>query len=62
MACTSLRRGEALGLRHQDLNLETGVITEHTKIPYSRRGVDLDDGTQPVVRARLSNQLLNRPE
>ena len=77
MAYTGLRRGEALGLRHQDLNLETGlisvvqtvgrslhkgVIIEPTKTAYSRRSVDLDDGTVSVLRAHLGEQLLHRME
>jgi len=77
MAHTGLRRGEALGLRHQDLNLETGlisivqtvgrslykgVIIEPTKTTYSRRNVDLDDDTVAVLRAHIGKQLLNRME
>ena len=77
MAYTGLRRGEALGLRFQDLNLETGIISvvqtvvrslhkgviiEPTKTTYSRRNIDLDDGTVAVLRAHLGNQLLHRLE
>ena len=77
MAYTGLRRGEALGLRHQDLNLETGlisvvqtvgrslhkgIIVEPTKTSYSRRSVDLDDGTVSILRAHLGKQLLRRME
>ncbi len=74
---TGLRRGEALGLRHQDLNLKGGVISivqtvtrslhlgviiQPTKTSYSRRNVDLDEGTVAVLRAHLGNQLLHRME
>ncbi len=76
IAYTGLRRGEALGLRHQDLNLKGGVISivqtvtrstlgvtiQPTKNSYSRRSVDLDDGTVAVLRAHLGNQLLHRLE
>ena len=76
IACTGLRRGEALGLRHQDLNLKAGVISivqtvtrpllgviiQPTKTSYSRRSVDLDEGTVAVLRAHLGNQLLHRME
>jgi len=77
IAYTGLRRGEALGLRHKDLNLETGlisivqtvgrsihkgVIIEPTKTTYGRRNVDLDDDTVAVLRAHIGKQLLNRME
>ena len=76
IAYTGLRRGEALGLRHQDLNLKAGVISivqtvtrslqgvtiQPTKTSYSRRSVDLDEGTVAVLRAHLGNQLLHRME
>ena len=77
MAHTGLRREEALGLRHQDLNLGTGlisigqtvgrslykgVIIEPTKTTYSRRNVDLGDDTVAVLGAHIGKQLLNRME
>lgn len=77
MAHTGLRRGEALGLRHQDMNLEVGLISvvqtvgrslhkgiiiEPTKTTYSRRIVDLDDDTVAVLRAHIGKQLLHRME
>ncbi|MEE8158707.1 MAG: site-specific integrase [Dehalococcoidia bacterium] len=77
IAYTGLRRGEALGLRHQDLNLKGGVISiiqtvtrslqlgviiQPTKTSYSRRSVDLDDGTVAVLRAHLGDQVLHRME
>lgn len=77
IAYTGLRRGEALGLRHQDLNLEGGMISifqslvrslqkglimEPTKTNAGRRLIDLDDGTVAVLRAHLGKQLLSRME
>lgn len=77
IAYTGLRRGEALGLRHQDLILEAGlisivqtagrslhkgVIIEPTKTTYSRRSVDLDDDTVAVLRAHVGKQMLHRME
>jgi len=77
IAYTGLRRGEALGLRHQDLNLEAGVISivqtvgrslhkgvlvEPTKNTYSRRSLDLDDDTLAVLRAHIGKQMLHRME
>ena len=77
IAYTGLRRGEALGLRRQDLNLEVGtisivqtvgrslhkgVIIEPTKNTYSRRSVDLDDDTIAVLRAHVGKQMLHRLE
>ena len=68
IAHTGLRRGEALGLRHQDMDLETGLISivqtvgrslhkgifvEPTKTTYSRRTVDLEDDTVAVLRAHM---------
>ncbi len=77
IAYTGLRRGEALGLRRQDLNLEAGtisivqtvgrslhkgVIIQPTKTTYSRRSVDLDDDTIAVLRAHVGKQILHRLE
>ena len=77
IAYTGLRRGEALGLRHQDLNLEVGTISvvqslvrslqkglilEPTKTNAGRRTIDLDDGTVAVLRAHMGKQLLSRME
>ena len=77
IAYTGLRRGEALGLRHQDINLEAGtisvvqsigrslekgIIVEPTKTNAGRRAVDLDDGTVDVLRAHIGRQLLRRME
>ena len=77
IAYTGLRRGEAIGLRHQDLNLEAGVISivqtvgrslhkgviiEPTKTTYSRRSVDLDGDTVAVLRAHIGKQMLHRME
>lgn len=77
IAYSGLRRGEALGLRHQDINLEAGImsvvqsigrslekgiIIEPTKTNAGRRAVDLDDGTVDVLRAHIGRQLLRRME
>jgi len=77
IAYTGIRRGEAWGLRQQDLNLETGIISivqtvsrslqqgiiiQPTKTNSSRRSVDLDDDTIDVLRAHLGRQLLSRME
>lgn len=77
IAYTGLRRGEALGIRNEDINLDAGtisvvqsigrsvdkgVITEPTKTHAGRRAVDLDGGTIDVLRAHIGNQLLSRLE
>jgi len=77
IAYTGLRRGEALGLRHQDVNLEAGnisvvqsisrslekgIIVQPAKSNAGRRAVDLDDGTVNVLRAHVGRQLLRRME
>ena len=77
IAYTGIRRGEALGLRHQDLNLEAGIISvvqtvsrshekgiiiQPTKNGSSRRSVDLDDDTIEVLRAHIGRQMLTRIE
>jgi len=77
IAYSGIRRGEALGLRHQDLNLEAGtisivqsvgrslekgIIIEPTKTTTGRRPIDLDDGTVDVLRSHIGNQLLRRME
>ena len=77
IAYTGMRRGEALGLRHQDLNLEAGtisivqtisrslhqgIIVQPTKTNAGRRSINLDDGTVNVLRAHIGKQLLTRME
>lgn len=77
LAYTGLRRGEALGLRHQDLNLEAGtlsviqslgrslnkgLIIEPTKTSAGRRSIDIDDTTADVLRAHIGKQMLSRME
>ena len=77
IAYTGLRRGEALGLRHQDINLEAGtisvvqsigrslkhgIVVEPTKTNAGRRAVDLDEGTVAVLRSHIGRQLLRRME
>ena len=77
LAYTGMRRGEALGLRHQDLNLEAGtvsivqtlgrslhkgIIIQPTKTNAGRRMIDIDDVTVGVLRSHLGKQLLTRME
>ena len=77
IAYTGIRRGEALGLRLQDMNLDSGVISivqtvsrslhkgiiiQPTKTNSSRRSVDLDDDTIAVLRAHIGRQLLSKME
>ena len=77
IAFTGIRRGEALGLRRQDLNLESGIISivqtvtrshhkgiiiQPTKNDSSRRSVDLDDDTIEILRAHLGRQILRNME
>jgi integrase len=77
IAYTGSRRGEALGLRHQDLNLEAGyisivqtigrslhkgLIVQPTKTNAGRRSIDIDDRTVAVLRAHIGRQLLSRME
>jgi len=75
IAYTGIRRGEALGLRWQDLDLEAstisivqtlgrsvnkGLIFQSPKTKSGRRVIDLDDGTVAVLRAHQGQQLLYR--
>ena len=75
IAYTGIRRGEALGLRWQDVDLEGGSISivqtlslsvEHglifqpPKTNSGRRVIDLDDGTVEVMRSHQGWQLLYR--
>lgn len=74
MATTGLRRGEALGLRWSDVDLDAGrlavrqtllAINSHMefgepKTARSRRTVDLDAGTVAVLRAHRKAQLEER--
>jgi len=77
IAYTGIRRGEALGLRHQDLDLEhgtvsiiqtigrsvqKGIIVEPTKSTAGRRVLDIDDTTVKILRAHNGRQLLIRAE
>ena len=77
IAYTGIRRGEALGLRHQDLDLahgtisivqtisrsvQKGIIVEPTKSAAGRRVLDLDDITVKILRAHIGRQLLDRAE
>lgn len=75
IAYTGIRRGEALGLRWQDIDLEAGTISivqtlgrslhkglvfQPPKTNRSRRSIDLDPGTVDVLRAHKVKQLEHR--
>ena len=76
LAMTGLRRGEALGLRWQDIDLEAGrlavrrsLITEgktvavhEPKTARGRRVVALDPQTVEVLKAQAARQLAKRAE
>lgn len=71
LATTGMRRGEVLGLRWQDVGLDTGVISvrqtlvrygntvkfERPKTAKGRRSVSLDRGTLAVLKAHKTAQL-----
>ena len=75
IAYTGIRRGEALGLRWQDVDLEggsisifqtlsrsvdQGLIFQPPKTNSGRRVIDLDEGTVEVLRSHQGQQLLYR--
>jgi integrase len=77
MAYTGIRRGEALGLRWRDLDLDAGTISvvqalarsvekglifQPPKTNSGRRVIDLDDSTVAVLRAHQGQQLLYRSQ
>jgi integrase len=76
IAYTGIRRGEALGLRWQDVNLESGticivqtlgrsrkgLILQPPKTSAGRRVIDLDDGTLDVLRDHQGRQILLKAE
>jgi integrase len=76
IAYTGVRRGEALGLRWQDVNPEAGTISivqtlgrslegllfQPPKTNAGRRVIDLDDGTIAVLRAHQGQQLLHKTQ
>jgi integrase len=76
LATTGLRRGEALGLRWSDVDLDEGrlavrqtllAVNNHVefggpKTHRSRRTVDLDAGTVAVLKAHRKAQLEERAE
>jgi integrase len=77
IAYTGMRRGEALGLRWQDVNFEAGAIDiaqslsrsvekglifQAPKTKSGRRVIDLDDDTVAVLRAHQGKQLLYKTE
>jgi integrase len=76
LALTGMRRGEALGLRWEDVDLEQGrlsvrralipngktvVVSEH-KTARGRRVVALDPGTVEVLKAQAARQLQEQQE
>ena len=76
IAYTGVRRGEALGLRWQDVNLETGTISivqtlgrslegltfEPPKTGAGRRVIDLDHETLGILREHQGRQILWKAE
>jgi integrase len=74
MLSTGLRRGEALGLKWDDLDLESGVLlvrrqltreggqlrTSDTKTPRSRRAVDLPAPLVSILRRHRADQAADR--
>ena len=77
IAYTGIRRGEALALQWQNVDLENGTISivrtlgrsvekgllfEKPKTTSGRRVIDLDDGTVSVLRAHQGHQLLNKSQ
>ena len=76
LAMTGLRRGEALGLRWQDVDLEAGrlcvrrslipegnqVAVHEPKTAHGRRVVALDPQTVEVLRGQAARQLIEQAE
>ena len=76
LALTGMRRGEALGLRWEDVDLEAGrlsvrralipngktVVVSEPKTARGRRVVALDPGTVNVLKAQAARQLQEQPE
>lgn len=73
-ATTGMRRGEVLGLRWRDVDLETGIISvrqtlvdvdghaelSQPKTPKSRRTIDIDAGTVASLRSWRAEQAKDR--
>ena len=76
LAMTGMRRGEALGLRWEDVDLEAGrlsvrralipngktVVVSEPKTARGRRVVALDPGTVEVLKAQAARQLAEQRE
>lgn len=76
LAMTGMRRGEALGLRWEDVDLEAGrlsvrralipmgaaVIVSEPKTAKSRRSIALDPGTVEALKAQAQRQLDDQDE
>ena len=74
IAYTGMRRGEALGLRWQDVNFDMGTVSivqtlgrslkgltfEPPKTNSGRRSIDLDSRTVDVLRSHRGRQLLEK--
>ena len=75
LAYSGIRRGDALGLRWQDVDLDAGSISivqalvrslyrglifEPPKSNSGRRTIDIDAGTTAVLRAHQGTQLLHK--
>jgi len=73
-AMTGMRRGEVLGLRWRDVDLDTGIVSvrqtlvdvdgrpelSHPKTPRSRRTIDLDADTVAALRSWRTKQARDR--
>ncbi len=57
LAATGCRRGEALGLRWADIDVERGTATLRTSIGEGRKTVVDPDGTEREVRVLISGSL-----
>ena len=77
MAFTGIRRGEAVALKWENVDLDRGVVSivataqrlqgkgivlQPPKSAAGRRGIAIDAGTVDMLRAHRGNQLLNQME
>ena len=77
MAFTGIRRGEAVALKWENVDLDRGVVSivataqrlqlkgivlQPPKSAAGRRGIAIDDGTIDMLRAHRGNQLLLQME
>lgn len=61
VAATGVRKGEAIGLKWEDVNFETGVMQiRGTKSKKSNRPLDIDPGVTKLLRAHRKTQRRQR--